>query len=81
LIIWSPPQVRGAAAHVVRFMKENSNDVRHDNEPAPAPDVKGPWYSLEYTFRIEPGIAKWPRAPISGKARGDRPAIERLKRA
>ena len=55
--------------------------VRHDNEPAPAPDVKGPWYSLDCTFGIEPGIAKWPRPPISGKARGERPAIERLKRA
>jgi hydroxyquinol 1,2-dioxygenase len=55
--------------------------VRHDSEPAPAPDVKGPWYSLDYTFGIEPGIAKWPRPPISGKARGERPAIERLKRA
>jgi hydroxyquinol 1,2-dioxygenase len=55
--------------------------VRHDNAPAPAPDVKGPWYSLDYTFGIEPGIAKWPRPPITGKARGDRPAIERLKRA
>jgi catechol 1,2-dioxygenase len=55
--------------------------VRHDNEAAPAPDITGPWYSLDYTFGIEPGIAKWPRAPISGKARGERPAIERLKRA
>jgi len=55
--------------------------VHHDKEPAPAPDVTGPWYSLDYTFGIEPGIAKWPRAPISGKARGERPAIERLKRA
>src|SRR5262250_3787034 len=54
--------------------------VRHDNEPAPAPDVTGPWYSLDYTFGIEPGVAKWPRAPISGKARGERPAIERWKR-
>ena len=55
--------------------------VRHDKEPAPAPDVTGPWYSLDYTFGIEPGIAKWPRASISGKASGERPAIERLKRA
>jgi hydroxyquinol 1,2-dioxygenase len=55
--------------------------VRHDHEPAPAPDVSGPWYSLACTFGIEPGIAKWPRPPISGKARGGRPMIERLKRA
>ncbi len=55
--------------------------VLHENEPAPAPDVKGPWYSLGYTFEIEPGVAKLPRPPITEKARGERPAIERLKRA
>src|SRR5262249_47441431 len=55
--------------------------VRHPDEPAPAGDVTGPWYSLDYTFGIEPGVAERPRAPISGKARGERPAIERLKRA
>ncbi len=55
--------------------------VLHEKEPAPAPDVKGPWYSLEYTFEIEPGIAKLPRPPITAKARGERPKIERLKRA
>jgi hydroxyquinol 1,2-dioxygenase len=54
--------------------------VPHDG-PAPAPDIKGRWYSLDYTFRVEPGIAKLPRPPISGKARGERPSIERLKRA
>jgi hydroxyquinol 1,2-dioxygenase len=64
--------------------------VRHDNEPLPSlppfgegregNDVKTPWYSLEFTFRLEPGNAEWPRPPISGKARGERPAIERLKR-
>ena len=55
--------------------------VLHDKGPAPAPDVKAPWYSLDYTFEIEPGIAKLPRPPITAKARGERPAIERLKRA
>lgn len=40
------------------------NYVRHENEPAPAPDVKEPWYSLDYTFRMEPGEAKLPRPPI-----------------
>jgi hydroxyquinol 1,2-dioxygenase len=54
--------------------------VRHDG-PAPAADAKGPWYSLEYTFKIEPGVAKLPRPPITDKLRGERPAIERLKRA
>src|SRR5450631_2444539 len=54
--------------------------VRHD-EKAPAADVTGPWYSLAYTFKIEPGVAKLPRPPITDKLRGERPAIERLKRA
>ena len=40
------------------------NYVRHDNEPAPAPDVEGPWYPLDYTFRMEPGEAKLPKPPI-----------------
>ncbi len=40
------------------------NYVRHENEPAPAPDVEGPWYSLDYTFRMEPGEAKLPKPPI-----------------
>jgi hydroxyquinol 1,2-dioxygenase len=56
------------------------NYVRHDSDPAPEPDVKGPWYSLDYTFTVEPGEAKLPRPPISGKARGERPEIERLER-
>lgn len=44
------------------------NYVRHENEPAPAPDVQGPWYSFEYIFAMEKGEAKLPRAPITGKA-------------
>ena len=43
------------------------NFVRHDHDPAPDPDVKGPWYSLDYTFRVEAGEAKLPRPPISGR--------------
>jgi protocatechuate 3,4-dioxygenase beta subunit len=39
------------------------NYVRHD-EPGPSPDVKPPWYSLDYTFVMEPGEAKLPRPPI-----------------
>jgi catechol 1,2-dioxygenase len=38
--------------------------VRHVGEPAPEDDVKGEWYSLDYTFGMEPGEAKLPRAPI-----------------
>lgn len=44
------------------------NYVRHDGEPAPAADVSGPWYSLEFDFTLEPGTAARPKAPITGKA-------------
>ncbi len=54
------------------------NYVRHENEPAPAPDVSGPWYSLDYTFVMEDGKSRLPRPPISGKARGERPKIPHL---
>jgi catechol 1,2-dioxygenase len=43
------------------------NYLRHDDEPAPAPDVTGPWYSLEFTFEIEPGEARRPIPPITAK--------------
>jgi hydroxyquinol 1,2-dioxygenase len=56
------------------------NYVRHENEAAPAADVSGPWYSLDYKFIIEPGEARLPRAPITGKAEGDRVQREILKR-
>jgi catechol 1,2-dioxygenase len=37
---------------------------RHD-EPHPSePDVEAPWYSLDYTFVMEPGEARLPRPPI-----------------
>jgi hydroxyquinol 1,2-dioxygenase len=55
--------------------------VRHENEPAPAPDVKGPWYSLDHNFVIEPGEAKLPKPPITGKASGERPKLAILARA
>jgi catechol 1,2-dioxygenase len=42
--------------------------VLHENEPAPAPEVSGPWYSLSFDFFIERGEARRPRAPITGKA-------------
>jgi catechol 1,2-dioxygenase len=57
--------------------------VLHKTEPAPTPDVKGPWYSLEHHFVIEPGEAKLPTPPITGKAGSDaRPSslvLERTK--
>jgi catechol 1,2-dioxygenase len=56
------------------------NYIRHENEQAPAADVTGPWYSLDFTFTIEPGIAQLPRPPITSKADGDRVQLEILKR-
>lgn len=44
------------------------NYIRHESEAAPAHDVKGAWYSLDHAFTLEPGEARLPRAPISGKA-------------
>ena len=54
--------------------------VLHADEPAPAADVTGPWYSLDHHFKIEPGEARLPKPPITGKARGDRPAQHVLAR-
>jgi hypothetical protein len=54
------------------------NYIRHENEKAPAPDVKGAWYSLEHSFVMEAGRTKLPRPPITGKARGERPKIPHL---
>jgi hydroxyquinol 1,2-dioxygenase len=42
--------------------------VLHQNEPAPASGVTGPWYSLAFDFTIEAGEAARPRPPISAKA-------------
>jgi catechol 1,2-dioxygenase len=44
------------------------NYVCHDDGPAPVPGVKAPWYSLDFTFVVQPGAARLPRAPIQGKA-------------
>ncbi len=53
--------------------------VLHRNEPAPADDVAGDWYTLEHRFVIDPGDAHLPKPPISGKASGERPVLEVLK--
>jgi hydroxyquinol 1,2-dioxygenase len=53
----------------------------HDNEPAPYGDVKGPWYSMSFTFDLDKGDMKLPRAPISDKSKSPPPKIERLVRA
>ena len=39
----------------------------HENEPAPDPDVTGPWCSLEHDFVLEPGVAWLPTPPVSAK--------------
>lgn len=56
------------------------NYVRHENGPAPAPDVTGTWFSLDRQFVIEPGEAKLPRPPITGKALEPAVAAERIGR-
>jgi hydroxyquinol 1,2-dioxygenase len=53
----------------------------HEGPPAPAPDVRGRWYSLEQSFVLEPGESTLPRPPISRKTDGERPAIAILERA
>jgi len=37
--------------------------VRHEG-PAPAPDLKGEWFTLDQTFVMEPGEARLPKPPI-----------------
>jgi catechol 1,2-dioxygenase len=49
-------------------------------EPAPADDVEGPWYSLSHHFVLEPGESKLPQPPITGKAGGPRPQLQILER-
>lgn len=41
----------------------------HENEPAPDPDVKGPWYSLEHTFVLKRGTSWLPTPPVSAKSK------------
>jgi catechol 1,2-dioxygenase len=48
------------------------NYVRHDGGTPPAAGVRPPWYSLDFTFTVQPGTAILPRAPIEGKAGGAR---------
>jgi len=43
--------------------------VLHENEPAPDPDVTGPWYSLEHTYVLEPGESWLPTPPVSAKSK------------
>jgi hydroxyquinol 1,2-dioxygenase len=45
-----------------------ANYVLHKNEPAPHPEMTGPWYSLEHTFVLQPGESWLPTPPVSRKA-------------
>jgi hydroxyquinol 1,2-dioxygenase len=54
------------------------NYERHEHGTAPASDVTDLWYSLDHTFVMERGLTQLPVAPITGKAEGERPQIERL---
>lgn len=53
--------------------------VRHE-AGCPAPEVSGPWYSLEHRFTLLEGESRLPRPPITGKASGPRPSLEVLER-
>jgi catechol 1,2-dioxygenase len=48
--------------------------VRHSGEQAPDPDVTEPWYTLDYTFIVEPGEAWLPTPPVSAKAESNGPS-------
>jgi len=39
--------------------------VRHETGTPPAPGMTAPWYSLDYTFHMEPGEAHLPKPPIA----------------
>jgi catechol 1,2-dioxygenase len=54
--------------------------VWHTDAPAPWGDATGPWYALDHHFVIEPGSDALPKPPITGKASGQRPALDVLTR-
>jgi protocatechuate 3,4-dioxygenase beta subunit len=47
-----------------------ADSVRHEpgDEPVPAPGVTEAWYTLDYTFIVEPGEARRPVPPVTAKA-------------
>ena len=55
--------------------------VRHEHEMTPAGEVSDLWHSLDHTFIMESGRAQLPVPPITAKAEGERPQIERLSAA
>ena len=55
--------------------------VLHENEPTPAADVVGCWYSLEHRFVISHGQAALPPPPITEKSQAPRPPLVVLDRS
>jgi hypothetical protein len=49
--------VFGVTCHLI-------GDFRRGSGAAPAPEVTGPWYRLDYAFVMEPGEATLPAPPI-----------------
>mgnify|MGYP003337228451 CR=1 FL=1 len=67
-------QVYGAASYYEEFRFEPPAAVKASTCSAalasrPAPGVKAPWYTLDYTFTMDAGKATLPRAPIHDKAK------------
>jgi hydroxyquinol 1,2-dioxygenase len=56
------------------------NFVRHLEPPAQHPELRAPWFSLDYDFVLEAGQSHMPKAPISRKTLSERPEVEILKR-
>jgi hypothetical protein len=54
--------------------------VRHD-EPAPDPDVTGPWYSMEHTFVLKRGESWLPTPPVSAKSQTAATSMTGAKRS
>lgn len=57
-----------------------ANYQLHQDGPSPDGEHSGGWYSLDRHFVIEPGEARLPKPPITGKASGDRPSLMVLER-
>jgi catechol 1,2-dioxygenase len=43
--------------------------VFHERDPAPNPDIKGAWYSMNYTFVLSRGESWMPTPPVSAKSK------------
>jgi hydroxyquinol 1,2-dioxygenase len=54
--------------------------VWHDSADAQHPNIEGPWCELKFKFELQAGISRLPPPPIRGKAVGERPELQVLKR-